>query len=96
MRIYYVYQACDKSVDMQPANQPQSNKRATNLSVNEDLLKQARALNINLSATLEEGLIAKIKAKQQALWLAENQAAIAAYNQQVDAEGAFADTLRSF
>lgn len=81
---------------MQITYNNQAPKRAANLSVNDDLLKQARALNINLSATLEEGLIAKIKAKQQALWLAQNQTEIAAYNQQVDAEGAFADSLRSF
>lgn len=85
-----------ESFNMQTTYNIQAPKRAANLSVNEDLLKQARALNINLSATLEEGLIAKIQAMQQAAWLAQNQAAIAVYNQQVDAEGAFADSLRSF
>lgn len=30
-------------------------KKPTNLSVNSDLLKRARALNVNLSATLEQG-----------------------------------------
>lgn len=81
---------------MQVVYNTQAPKRAANLSVNDDLLKQARALNINLSATLEEGLITKIQALQQAEWLAQNQDAIAAYNQLVDAEGVFSDTLRSF
>lgn len=74
----------------------QAPKRATNLSVNADLLNQARALNINLSATLEQSLVQVIKAKQQAAWLAQHQAEIAAYNSQVDEIGVFSDGLRSF
>ena len=31
-------------------------KKATNLSLNSDLLKKTKALNINLSATLEQAL----------------------------------------
>lgn len=81
---------------MQITYNAQAPKRAANLSVNDDLLKQARALNINLSATLEEGLITKIQAMQQAEWLAQNQAAITAYNHQVDEAGVFADAIRSF
>ncbi len=81
---------------MQSTHDTQAPKRAANLSVNADLLKQARALNINLSATLEESLVNIIKAKQQAAWLAENQPKINAYNTQVDEQGAFADSLRTF
>lgn len=81
---------------MQVNYDAQAPKRAANLSVNSDLLNKARALNINLSATLEESLIAIIKAKQQQAWLAQNQQAIAGYNQQADKYGAFADTLRVF
>jgi antitoxin CcdA len=64
--------------------------------VNSDLLNKARALNIYLSATLEESLIAIIKVRQQQAWLAQNQQAIEAYNLQVDEQGVFADTLRVF
>lgn len=81
---------------MQVNYEAQAPKRAANLSVNSDLLNKARALNINLSATLEESLIAIIKAKQQQAWLAQNQQAIDGYNQQADKYGAFADTLRVF
>ncbi len=81
---------------MQVIYETQAPKRATNLSVNSDLLNKARALNINLSATLEESLIAIIKAKQQQAWLAQNQQAINGYNQQVDEQGTFSDTLRAF
>lgn len=81
---------------MQVIYETQAPKRATNLSVNSDLLNKARALNINLSATLEESLIAVIKTKQQEAWLAQNQQAIDAYNQQVNEQGTFSDTLRVF
>ena len=39
-------------------------KKPTNLSVNSDLLKKARDLDINLSAALEQALTEQLKAKQ--------------------------------
>ena len=81
---------------MQISYNTEAPKRATNLSINGDLLNQARALNINLSATFEKTLADLVKTKQQQAWLAENQQAIDDYNQQVDASGAFSDTLRAF
>ena len=71
-------------------------KRATNLSINSDLLKKAKEMDINLSAALEQTLAIQLKAKQQEIWLKENRAAIAAYNNHVEAHGLFSDGLRSF
>ena len=71
-------------------------RKPTNLSVNEDLLARARAHNINLSATLEQALIEALRRKEREAWLAENQAAIERYNQRVEQDGLFSDTLRSF
>jgi antitoxin CcdA len=71
-------------------------KKPTNLSLNSDLLKKAKALEINLSATLEQALTHQLKAKQAQQWLAQNSSAIAAYNKSVDEKGAFSDGLRSF
>ena len=81
---------------MQISYDEEAPKRAANLSINGDLLKQARALNINLSAAFENTLATLVKTKQQQAWLAENQQAIDAYNHQVDANGTFSDTLRTF
>jgi antitoxin CcdA len=75
---------------------PQAPKRATNLSVNSDLLRQARELDINLSAAFEETLSSLVIAKKQQVWLAQNKHAIEVYNQQVEANGAFGDSLRAF
>lgn len=71
-------------------------KRAANLRVNEDLLKKAKSLDINLSATLEKALAQALKEKQREQWLADNRQAIAAYNEHVEAHGVFSDEFRSF
>lgn len=81
---------------MQPIYDAHAPKKATNLSINSDLLGKARALDINLSAALEQALAQLLKQHQQEQWLEENRAAIAAYNQEVEANGAFGDGLRSF
>lgn len=81
---------------MLPMYDSHAPKRATNLSINSDLLNKARALDINLSAALEQALAQLLRQRQQEQWLKENRAAIAAYNQEVEAHGAFGDTLRSF
>ena len=81
---------------MQISYDAEAPKRAANLSINGDLLKQARALNINLSAAFEKTLATLVKTKQQQVWLAENQHAIDAYNHQIDTTGTFSDTLRTF
>ena len=71
-------------------------KRATNLSINSDLLQKAKELDINLSAALEQTLAERVRTMQKAAWLAENREAIAAYNSLVDTHGVFSDGLRSF
>lgn len=71
-------------------------KRATNLSINSDLIKKAKEMDINLSAALEQTLATQLKAKQREAWLNENRAAITAYNNHVGAYGLFSDGLRNF
>ena len=76
--------------------QPTASKKATNVSVNAALLLQAKALNINLSSTLEQALIAKLKQLQAEAWTTENKMAIDSYNRQVEQNGVFGDDLRAF
>ncbi len=71
-------------------------KKAANLSINSDLLEQAKALNINLSRTLEQGLEQHIRAEKRKRWQEENREAIDAYNKRVDEYGVFSDGVRSF
>lgn len=81
---------------MQSAYNTQAPKRAANLSINADLLNKAKELDINLSATLEQALIEALRKKLRDQWVADNQAAIEAYNEHVDKQGVFSDGLRSF
>jgi len=74
----------------------QALRRPINLTANADLLAKARALNINLSAIFEQALAEALRIEQRRRWLAENQAAIEAYNAQVEERGVFSDGLRSF
>ena len=71
-------------------------KKATNLSLNRDLLKKTRTHNINLSATLEQALKDKLKNIEANKWVKENKNAIQAYNDFVDDNGCFGDEFREF
>ena len=73
-----------------------ASKKAVNLSVDAALLREAREQDINLSATLERALEVAVRQQRRERWRAENRSALAAYNEQVDAQGTVGDTLRSF
>ena len=75
---------------------PRAAKKATNLSINSDLLQQAKELKINLSQSLEEYLTQKIIEKRSEEWLVQNQDAIHDYNKKVNSRGVFSDGLRRF
>jgi antitoxin CcdA len=81
---------------MQPLYDYDAPKKATNLSLNSDLLKRSRALNINLSATLEQALKAKLAETETEKWRRENKNAIQAYNEFVEENGCFSDEFREF
>lgn len=71
-------------------------KRAANVSINQGLLDAAKALDINLSATLERALELEVRARKREQWLEENREAIAAYNEHVRTHGVFSDDCRKF
>ena len=74
----------------------QAPKKPTNLSINSDLLQQAKVMNINLSATLEQALTGLLLEKERVRWLEDNKHAITQYNDFVEQNGVFGDGLRSF
>jgi antitoxin CcdA len=71
-------------------------KKATNLSINSDLLRQAKELHINLSQTVEDYLASLVREAKQRQWLAENADFIAAYNKRIEAEGLPLEQYRTF
>ncbi|MFV2058244.1 MAG: type II toxin-antitoxin system CcdA family antitoxin [Thiohalomonadales bacterium] len=71
-------------------------KKATNLSINSDLLNKAKGLNVNLSATLENALESVVRTAEKEHWLKENKKAINSLNKLVDEHGLFSDSYREF
>lgn len=81
---------------MQPSNDSTAPKKATNLSINKELLAEARRLNINLSATLELALTEKVRQEKRKQWLENNRGAIDACNELTEQNGLFSDKHRIF
>lgn len=62
-------------------------RKATNVSINEALLAEARMLKINVSKAAESGLVLALAEKRAELWLAENRAALDSSNAYVEQHG---------
>lgn len=71
-------------------------RRAANVSVPADLLREAKVLGINLSRVLEKGLEEQVRAARRERWLEENREAIEEYNRHVARHGVWSDGLRRF
>ena len=71
-------------------------KKATNLSINSDLLKKAKFYKINLSKNFESYLNQLVKEQEEKKWKETNFKAIASFNERVEQSGVFSDGLRSF
>ncbi len=71
-------------------------KKATNLSINSDLLSKARKQKINLSATLEHALENELRKIERDNWLKKNKKAINKLNELAEKNGLFSDAYRSF
>lgn len=69
-------------------------KKPVNLSVNSDLLRQAKELKVNVSQVLEMALANQVKSLREAQWLADNQEAIDGYNRHVEENGLWNEAWR--
>lgn len=70
-----------------------SNKVSCNTSVDADVMRDARALNLSPSAILEEALSKAVKAAKYEKWCQENEQAIALHNRKIEAEGTFSEKI---
>jgi antitoxin CcdA len=71
-------------------------KKSTNLSINSDLLRQAKERHINLSQALESHLAELLREEKRQMWQKENREAIEDYNRRIETVGVFSDGLRHF
>lgn len=75
---------------------PHTPKKSTNLSINSDLLQQAKDRRINLSKALEQRLVEMLLEEKRREWREQNRVAIEDYNRRIETAGVFSDGLRRF
>lgn len=73
-----------------------SRKKATNLTINSDLLQKAKEFKINISNCLEKSLEQQVIKKQREKWQEENKQSLTQYNDRIENNGLFSDGLRGF
>lgn len=67
---------------------PQSLRRKRlNITVREDIIEDARAMDLNLSEAAEAGLVAALRKAREEAWLRENADAIRAHNERIERDG---------
>jgi len=71
-------------------------RRSANLSVEADILEEARALDINLSRAAQDGIRRAIVAEKARRWKEENAEAIRSSNEYVDKHGLPLEKYRMF
>jgi antitoxin CcdA len=94
MRIKYLYVPRQESAMPSQPYDASAPKKSTNLSINSDLLRQARELKINLSKTLEERLAEVVREERARRWKEENRGAMEAFNRLIEKHGIFNDIRR--
>lgn len=62
-------------------------RKATNVSLNEVLLTEAKALRINISQAAEAGVAQAVAERRTALWLEANREALESSNRWVEENG---------
>lgn len=96
MRITFAHIQYSGDAAMRQTYNINAPKKPTNLSVNSDLLYEAKALKLNLSATFEAALLNELKAARRDKWIAENKQAIDTCNKLANEHRLFADKHREF
>lgn len=71
-------------------------KKATNVSLAENLLAEAKALRINVSQAAEAGVANAVAEKRAEIWLKENKKAFECWNTYVEKHGLPLEKYRSF
>jgi len=71
-------------------------KKATNVTINSDLLQKAKSYKINISKNFEAYLAEVVKKREEQQWLEENREAIDAQNERMEKYGSFSDGIRRF
>ncbi len=79
-----------------PHFDPEAPKKPTNLSLNQDLVRVAKAHGLNVSRIAEAALAEAVREKERQAWIEDNAEAVERYNDRIRSRGAFSDALRRF
>ena len=71
-------------------------KKATNLTLNSEVLAEAKRLGINISNACDVFLESIVKQEKERRWQLENAEFIASYNKSIEDEGLPLDHWRTF
>jgi antitoxin CcdA len=74
----------------------QDRRRATNLSLDEKLVAEARDLDLNLSRIVEDRLRQVVKEERARRWLEENRTGFEAFERFVEKHGIFNEDERDW
>ncbi len=77
-------------------NYVHATKKATNVSLAEGLLAEAKELRINVSQAAEAGVAQAVAEKRAELWLKENAKAFECWNAYVEKNGLPLEKYRTF
>jgi len=78
-----------------PDGEPRA-RRATNVTLPLGLVSEAKRLGVNVSQACEAGLRERVAEARRQLWLAENRAAMDAYNARIERDGLTLARYRRF
>ena len=66
---------------------PKPQRKATNLSIDQNLIAEAKALDLNVSRMAEEGIAQAVRDRKALLWLEVNREAIEENNRYFEEHG---------
>ncbi|MBI3675574.1 MAG: type II toxin-antitoxin system CcdA family antitoxin [Proteobacteria bacterium] len=71
-------------------------KRAVNVSLDTEILDEAKRMKLNLSRTLEDALRGLVQEERNARWRRENRATIESYNRLIEKAGVFGEEFQEW
>ena len=66
---------------------PKGKRRSVNLTIRQDVMEAAKALDLNVSRAAEAGIVEAIRQARGKAWRKDNHQAIEAHNARVASEG---------
>jgi antitoxin CcdA len=92
MRIHYAHvaEAIMRKIALNAIRQP------ANLSIDSNLMREAKGLDVNVSRAAEAGIAEAVAAEKTRLWKLENRATMDAWNSYIEKNGIPLDEYRQF